>query len=234
MKLSIKNYNKIRIALVIIMSIIFSQSIIFENYIIPVFTMLVGSLALLFLRRNVTEIIADERDYEIWGKSALLAIQIFSLLAAVWMFILYAFRDYNPSFEPIAVTLAMSTCLLMLIYGFIFRFYNKVSNFDKKFILSWIILFLALIIAVRIFSGEDNWVCNNWDWVKHGNPQFSKPNISCEKIEDSSWYIIEKVLDISCKIDKDCNTPGEYLIQSRCPFTSKCILNKCNVICPKF
>jgi len=65
MKLSLKNYHKVRIGLVIVMSIIFSQSITFGNYIIPIFTIIIGSLILLFLRRKVTEIIADERDYEI-------------------------------------------------------------------------------------------------------------------------------------------------------------------------
>jgi len=234
MKLSLKNYHKIRIGLVIVMSIIFSQSITFGNYIIPIFTMIIGSLILLFLRRKVTEIIADERDYEIWWKAALLAIQIFSWFAAVSMFVLYALKEANPSYEPIAVTLAMSTCLLMLIYGFIFRFYNRISNFDIKLLLSWAVLLIVLIVAVRTFSWEDNWVCNNWEWIKHGNPQFSKPNITCEKKLEDSSYKVEKVLDISCKIDKDCKTPGEYLIQSRCPFTSKCIKDKCTVICPKF
>jgi len=234
MKLSLKNYHKIRIGLVIVMSIIFSQSITFGNYIIPIFTMIIGSLILLFLRRKVTEIIADERDYEIWWKAALLAIQIFSWFAAISMFVLYALKDINPSYEPIAVTLAMSTCLLMLIYWFIFRFYNKNSWKDIKLILSWIILLIVLIVAVRTFSWEDDWICKNWGWIKHGNPQFSKPNISCEEKELDNWYKIEKILDISCKIDSDCKTPGEYLIQSRCPFTSKCIKNKCSVICPKF
>jgi len=216
------------------MSIIFSQSITFGNYIIPIFTIIIGSLILLFLRRKVTEIIADERDYEIWWKAALLSIQIFSWFAAVCMFVLYALKETNPSYEPIAVTLAMSTCLLMLIYGFIFRFYNRVTNFDYKLLLSWVVLILVVFIAIRTFSWEDDRMCNNWEWIKHGNPQFSKPSITCDKKSEDSSYRIEKVLDVSCKIDKDCITPGEYLIQSRCPFTSKCIKDKCAVICPKF
>jgi len=46
-------------------------------------------------------------------------------------------------------------------------------------------------------------------------------------------YSIEKVLDGSCLKHSDCQTPGEYLIQSRCPFTSLCLENKCTVICPE-
>lgn len=45
-------------------------------------------------------------------------------------------------------------------------------------------------------------------------------------------YSVEKVLDNLCVKNSDCETPGEYLIQSRCPFVSICLKNKCNVVCP--
>ncbi len=34
-----------------------------------------------------------------------------------------------------------------------------------------------------------------------------------------------------CIIDADCETPMDYLIRSSCPFESRCIENKCNVVC---
>jgi hypothetical protein len=54
----------------------------------------------------------------------------------------------------------------------------------KKYYL--IIIFVALvllgiIIGVRIISGEDNWICQNGEWVKHGNPSSLKPTKACEK-----------------------------------------------------
>ncbi|MHB9019687.1 MAG: hypothetical protein ACYC3G_02330 [Minisyncoccota bacterium] len=45
-------------------------------------------------------------------------------------------------------------------------------------------------------------------------------------------YKVEKVFETYCKNSIDCKTPFEYLIQSRCPFVSKCINNQCAVICP--
>lgn len=45
-------------------------------------------------------------------------------------------------------------------------------------------------------------------------------------------YTIDKVTDETCEKDTDCETPMEYLIQSRCPFTSICLENKCTVVCP--
>jgi hypothetical protein len=45
-------------------------------------------------------------------------------------------------------------------------------------------------------------------------------------------FTVEKVLDVSCQQDSDCKTPSEYLTLSRCPMMSKCLDNKCAVICP--
>lgn len=45
-------------------------------------------------------------------------------------------------------------------------------------------------------------------------------------------YSIEEITNIQCEKDSDCETPMDYLIQSRCPFTSICLENKCTVVCP--
>lgn len=45
-------------------------------------------------------------------------------------------------------------------------------------------------------------------------------------------YTIEEVTESSCDKYSDCETPMEYLVQSRCPFTSICLENKCTVVCP--
>jgi hypothetical protein len=54
-----------------------------------------------------------------------------------------------------------------------------------------------------------------------------------QKIEKIG-YQIEKTTDVACVVDSDCVTPGEYLMMSRCPFTSKCLDGKCAVVCPNF
>jgi uncharacterized protein len=47
-------------------------------------------------------------------------------------------------------------------------------------------------------------------------------------------YTIAEVLNESCSIDNDCQTPGNYLIRSSCPYTSKCLNGKCTVVCPQY
>jgi uncharacterized membrane protein len=123
--MTLKKYQQIKLAITVVIAVIFSQSIIYQNYLIPLATLVVASLILIWLRRQVKEVIADERDYALSGKSASWAIQIYSWVAVIAMFILYAFKDLNSSYEPIALTLAFSTCLLMIIYSFIFKLKSK-------------------------------------------------------------------------------------------------------------
>ncbi len=182
--MTLKQYQKVKLATTVIIAMIISQAILFNNFIIPVVVLIISSLGLLYLRRKVTEIIADERDYATAGRSALLAIQIYAWGAAIGMFIFYAFHDYNPAYEPVAITLAYSTCILMLVYSLIFRYYNKISLSDKKMWYTIFVIILCIfgvIFTLRLFSGEDDWVCQNGEWIKHGQPDFSAPNIPCEK-----------------------------------------------------
>ncbi|MCU0652717.1 MAG: hypothetical protein MUD10_00460 [Candidatus Pacebacteria bacterium] len=44
-------------------------------------------------------------------------------------------------------------------------------------------------------------------------------------------FSVEKNTEAACSYDFECVTPGEYLMMSRCPFTSKCIGGKCAVVC---
>lgn len=181
--MTIKKYQQIKLAITAIIAIIFSQAILYQNYLIPLATLVVASLVLIWLRHQVKEVIADERDYALAGKSASWAIQIYSWIAVVAMFVLYTFKNLNPAYEPIALTLAYSTCTLMVLYSFIFKFQNKIKFTPSKnrFLVLIIILSIVLgVFTIRLFSGEDNWVCQNGQWVKHGNPSFAAPKSICK------------------------------------------------------
>ncbi|OGY52220.1 MAG: hypothetical protein A2951_01200 [Candidatus Buchananbacteria bacterium RIFCSPLOWO2_01_FULL_56_15] len=64
--------------MVVTIAIIVSRSVVFENYLIPIATVVAASLILLYLRRSVVEVAADERDRLVGGKAALLTIQIYA------------------------------------------------------------------------------------------------------------------------------------------------------------
>lgn len=42
---------------------------------------------------------------------------------------------------------------------------------------------VILLIIIRFFFGgpEDSWICNEGEWVKHGNPSYDKPIVACGK-----------------------------------------------------
>ena len=177
-----KTYQTWRIIIVFILAMVFSQSIVRGNYIIPVVLMVTSSLVLWYIRGRVKGVLADERDYAMAGKAALLAIQVFGWLAAVATLIFYSQRALNPMYETIGLTLSYSVLFLFLVYGVVFRYYNK-FKFDNKKIYLFIAILVVLLFTlfgVRLLSGEDNWICKDGQWQKHGNPSFAAPNTECK------------------------------------------------------
>jgi hypothetical protein len=49
----------------------------------------------------------------------------------------------------------------------------------KLLVLIFIIFLLAL--AFRSLTPEDTWICQNGQWVKHGNPITAEPSTPCGK-----------------------------------------------------
>jgi uncharacterized membrane protein len=182
--MTLKTFQTIKLSTVMLIAMIVSASIIQKNAIIPLTAMIVGSLVLIQLRRMVKGVLADERDYEIAGKAALLSMRIFGWVTAAAMLFFFAERGTNPAFEPIAYTLSYSACLLLLLYAVIAKWYMRPVKTNVRF---WISAFLTALIVVvflvggmRFFSGEDNWICQNGAWVKHGQPSFPAPQEPCK------------------------------------------------------
>lgn len=54
----------------------------------------------------------------------------------------------------------------------------------------------------------------------------------CQVIPDAPAQDPEGNVGATCTDDSQCVTPGTYLMQSVCPFTSKCVEGSCAVVCP--
>lgn len=48
-----------------------------------------------------------------------------------------------------------------------------------KRIIFLLVVFFGALLAIRFFSGEDNWVCENGEWVRHGMPIVPQPTGGC-------------------------------------------------------
>jgi uncharacterized membrane protein len=181
--MKLKTYKLFQMTVAALLGIVFSQAVINHNFIVPVIAAIVGTLTLLILRRRVKEVVADERDYANGGRAALIAVQLFSWIAVVIMIALLASRDTNPAYEPIAATLAYSTCFLMLAYALIFKFYDRFKHLNSKKLYLTIVIAIILaaaVIGLRLFSGEDDWICQKGQWIKHGSPSFPAPQTECK------------------------------------------------------
>lgn len=181
--MTLATYKKVRIALVMVLSMTVSAGISMRNFFIPVIAVIVSSLILFQVRKSVKEILADERDFAMGGKAALLAIRIYGFITIVPIFALYAFRDRNPSYEPIGMALAFSTCALMILYSAIFTYYNKISTTREKVLYVAFVALIFILLSVsttRVFSGEDDWICESGKWVAHGHPSFPAPTVECK------------------------------------------------------
>jgi len=82
---------------------------------------------------------------------------------------------------------------------------------EKKIIITLlgaVVIILAVVAGVRFFSGEDNWICENNQWVKHGNPTAPMPTSGCG----------DNLIG-GQKDEHGCLGPAGY---SWCPSTQKC------------
>lgn len=180
-----KKFKFYRIIIAATLAAIFSVSIVARNFAVPIIS-LVAAIGLIYmLKKNVKEVLEDERDYEIAGKAARYAMGIYSYLVMIIIFVLFFGRSYNQSFETVASILAYSVCSLIIIYSLAFKYLQSDSPLKKNkallIFLAIIIGLIVIIINIRFFSGEDDWLCQNGTWVKHGQPSAPAPTTPCLK-----------------------------------------------------
>ncbi len=123
--MTLKQFNTLRSIVAFLVAMVVALSVLRENFFWPVVTVAVAVLVMLFLRRRVKEVIADERDLAVGGTAAMWSIKIFSIAAIIILFVFYAQGKENTAFRTMAETLAYTTCALMLLYSSIFTFLRR-------------------------------------------------------------------------------------------------------------
>jgi uncharacterized membrane protein len=179
-----KSYLALKSVIAAVLGAVFSISIAKNNAIIPIIALAAGFAVVIAAKSRVKQIVADERDYEISGKAARIAIQIFSIGVIIPMVLFYAAHDTNPAFEPVASALAYSACFLMLTYAGITKYLQRSPKIDNKtpyIILLALAIGIVAIAGLRALSGEDGWTCEHGSWTMHGRPSTPAPNMPCTK-----------------------------------------------------
>jgi len=134
--------------------------------------------------------------------------------------------------------------LIPLILGlFIFMWVKIRMDKRKALIISFIVAFLFLIIGYIIgyyLSDYANFAekYTLQQQIENLQNQLSQLNQQSSNNLPIGYtlerYTIAKTLDTTCIKDNDCETPPEYLVLSNCPYTSICLENRCNVVCPDY
>jgi uncharacterized membrane protein len=120
-----KQYKFYKLLIVIMLAVIVGGFVTNGNFIIPLIVLLVAVILMFFLKRNVNEIMNDERIEQITGKASRLTFTIATFLMAISGLILIALRDKYPETYIIGNMFAYLTCGLLFLYAIIFKYYSR-------------------------------------------------------------------------------------------------------------
>jgi uncharacterized membrane protein len=120
-----KSFKIVRVVTAIFLAVVMTQAIIFNNYILAIIAIVGAITVTLTLRKKVNEVLVDERVISIGGKAARMTLSIFSVIGVAVSFILMFLRELNPAFELSGSVLAYSVCAVLLLYSFLFKYYEK-------------------------------------------------------------------------------------------------------------
>lgn len=123
--MTLAQFRAVKAGTVVVLAALMSLAVIQENYILALTAVAIAILLLSGLKRQVKEVMEDERDYEAADKAARVALTAFSVIACLAAFLLLYFRKLNPLYEAIGVVLAYSVCVLLIFYSLMFKYYES-------------------------------------------------------------------------------------------------------------
>jgi uncharacterized membrane protein len=126
--MSLKWFRLCGAAIIVIMIALIGWSISTGNAIVPIPTAVSGALLLYLLRRQVRDVMEDERNYRISEKASRFAIQVFALVTAISGITLTAIgtSDSTP-FREVGLTLAFGACGLLILYMISYAYHSRKS-----------------------------------------------------------------------------------------------------------
>jgi uncharacterized membrane protein len=124
--MSYKTFRMIQALNGVLLGGIMGASVALGNWIIPVAAVIISLAAMMILRRQVKEIIADERIYTIAEKAARLTVQIVAIgMAIIGAILLGVSRNEVTGLRQIGFTLLYATCALLVINYIAYSYYSR-------------------------------------------------------------------------------------------------------------
>jgi uncharacterized membrane protein len=102
-------------------------SIATENAVVPIPAAIIGLMLLYLLRRQVRDVVEDERNYKISEKASRFAMQVFAVVAAISGVTLTALstNDSTPPLREVGLTLAFCACGLSILYLIAYAYHSR-------------------------------------------------------------------------------------------------------------
>jgi len=120
--MTLKRFTTYRIGVAAALAAIISVSITNGNYLLPIAAIAAALVILFSLRQRVEDVIADERDYELGGRSARYSLTIFSIFMVAVSFVLMALGQHNPLMYQLGSLASYLACSVLILNGLVFRF----------------------------------------------------------------------------------------------------------------
>jgi uncharacterized membrane protein len=103
-----------------------SWSVATENAVVPIPAVIVGLVLLYLLRRQVSEVVEDERNYKISEKASRFTIQVFALVAAISGITLIAVSTNDSTIlREVGLTLAFCACSILILYLISYAYHSR-------------------------------------------------------------------------------------------------------------
>ena len=124
--MSYKTYRMIQAFNGLVLGAIMGASFALGNWVIPVAAVIVSITVMMILRRQVKEIVADERAYVIDEKASRLMVQIVTIgMAVIGSILLAISRSEVTGITQTGFTLLYATCALLVINYFAYYYYSR-------------------------------------------------------------------------------------------------------------
>lgn len=121
-----RQFRKYRIAITAVLAAIVGASILQGSLLLPAAAIITAAILMLILKRQVTDVLVDERIEKVAGIAAKKTLKIGAMTMAAISLVLIAYKDTLPEYAQAGYTLSYATCGLLLLYSaFYMRLHRK-------------------------------------------------------------------------------------------------------------
>jgi uncharacterized membrane protein len=124
-KIKYKRYRIYKLIIVVLLTIIASCFVALGNFIIPLAALLVATILMFILQKNVEEVMTDERINQISGKASRIVMTISVSLMSVAGIVLVSLRNIYPQYQIIGNIFLYLECGMMLLYSILFKCFSR-------------------------------------------------------------------------------------------------------------